>query len=101
MRFGLSDTTIGQIRAVLRTIPAIERAIIYGSRARGDNHTGSDVDLTLDGSGLSLKDLYRLYDELDDLLLPYHFDLSLYRDIRNPALRYNIATEGQVFYSVS
>lgn len=99
MKYGLSDSTIGQIQNVLRSIPAIDRAIIYGSRARGDNSNGSDVDLTLDGETLSRNDLYRLYNQLDDLLIPYHFDLSIRREIHNPALLCNIDRDGKVFYN--
>lgn len=100
MKYGLSDSTISQVRTALQSIPAIERAIIYGSRARGDNRAGSDIDLTLDGNSLTRKDLYRLYNLLDDLLIPYRFDLSIRREIHNPALQYNIEHDGQVFYNV-
>lgn len=101
MKFGLSDSTISQVQTVLRSIPTIERATIYGSRARGDNRSGSDIDLTLEGDSLSKKDLYKLYNELDDLLIPYRFDLSIRREINNPALIQSIATDGKVFYNIA
>jgi predicted nucleotidyltransferase len=46
---------------------------------------GSDIDLTLKGS-LDYPELIKLETELDDLLLPWKIDLSLYEQIDNPAL---------------
>ena len=33
------------LREALRTEPAVSMAVLFGSRARGDDHPGSDVDL--------------------------------------------------------
>ena len=33
------------LREALRTEPALSLAVLFGSRARGDDHPGSDVDL--------------------------------------------------------
>ncbi|MGN1240091.1 MAG: nucleotidyltransferase domain-containing protein [Paludibacteraceae bacterium] len=100
MKYGISDMAYSRIQDALQSVPAIKRAIIYGSRARGDFRNGADIDLTLDGDGLQKTDLYRLYHLLDDLLLPYRFDLSIHDEIRNQALLHNIQRDGQVFYSI-
>lgn len=96
--FGLSDQQIAKLRGVLQTIPAVKEAIIYGSRARGDNQLYSDIDLTLRGEDLTDKDLTRIYFMIDDLLLPYTIDLSLFSRLRNEALIVNILNEGKVLY---
>jgi Protein of unknown function DUF86 len=44
------------------------------------------------------RELLWLMDELDDLLLPYMIDLSLYAQIDNPALREHIDRVEVVFY---
>ncbi len=60
----------------------MEKTVLYGSRANAAHKTGSDVDLTLHGgTDLTLHVLLRIADDLDDLLLPYTFDLSIFRDI--------------------
>ena len=96
---GLDTPTQAIIRGVFGTFPAVELAILYGSRAMGTYRPGSDIDLTLKGCSLSWRDLQQLEVALDDLLLPYRFDLSLYDQIDNPDLLAHIARVGIVFYS--
>lgn len=46
MSFGLNETTIQRMHDVLAKYPAVEQAIIYGSRAMGNYREGSDIDIT-------------------------------------------------------
>ena len=39
--------TLSRLRGALRTEPNISMAVVFGSVARGDDTTGSDVDLLL------------------------------------------------------
>ena len=98
MEYGLTDHDIKNIKQVLSQHTKLNSAILYGSRAKGNFKTGSDIDLTLIGEGLSYKDLMDISIELDDLLLPYEFDLSLYHDIENDALRSHIQRVGKALY---
>lgn len=99
MKFGLSSFTIQQIRGVLHNYPQVEKATLYGSRAKGNYRNGSDIDLTLHGgSGLTLKVIYKILNDLDDLLLPYTIDLSIFDDIDNPDLIEHIERVGIPFY---
>ena len=93
-RTGLPAQAIEAIQQVLAACPAVEQALLYGSRAKGNYKRGSDIDLTLKGDALTYRDLLRLMDELDDLLLPYMIDLSIYAQIDNPALREHIDRVG-------
>jgi uncharacterized protein len=102
LRFGLKETVIRQIRGVLAHYPQVEKAVLYGSRADGDYKNGSDIDLTLDGGAdLTLKVLFRIMEELDDLLLPYTFDLTIHHSISDPEVIAQIQCEGVTFYSKS
>ncbi len=97
--FGLKETTIAQIQSVLVRYPQVEEAILYGSRAKGNYKNGSDIDLTLLGSeDLTLQVLYRIMDEIDELLLPYTFDLSIFQQISDPDVIDHIRRVGIVFY---
>ena len=99
MRFGLDEKTIQRITSVLARYPQVEKALLYGSRAKGTYKTGSDIDLTLLGDeALTLEILYRIMDDLDDLLLPYSFDLSLFHDIEDPEVVEHIQRVRKVFY---
>jgi predicted nucleotidyltransferase len=99
LRFGLKETTIQKICAVLARYPQVKQAILYGSRAKGNYKNGSDIDLTLrGGADLTLRVLYKVMDELDDLLLPYTIDLSIFNDIGDPDVIAHIQRVGVTFY---
>ena len=98
MRFGLKEETMAAINGVFRVHPAIERAVLYGSRAKGNFKMGSDVDLTLEGDDMTSEELAQVEQELDDLLLPYTFDLSVVRQITHPGLLDHIRRVGVTFY---
>jgi len=98
IRFGLKETTINQINAVFSRYPEIEKAIIYGSRAKGNYRNGSDIDITLFGNELTHEQLNRIESQLDDLLLPYSIDLSLFKYIDALDLIHHINTVGHIFY---
>jgi predicted nucleotidyltransferase len=55
LRFGLKESVIRKICSVLARYPQVEKAILYGSRAKGNYKNGSDIDLTLRG-GLAQRD---------------------------------------------
>ena len=98
MNHGLSAATVAQINGVLARHPEVERAILYGSRAMGNFKPGSDIDLTLLGSELDRRLRGQIDEELDDLLLPYEFDLSLFSDLTHPELIDHIHRVGVTFY---
>jgi len=95
--FGLKQQHIDAIRKCFAEYPQIEQVIIYGSRAKGNYKTGSDIDLTITGD-LDYKSLLQLENQLDDLLLPYKIDLSLKHKINNPDLLKHIEWVGKIFY---
>ncbi len=97
-KYGLSDSVIDRITSVFSRFPEVDKAVLYGSRAKGNYKRGSDIDLTLSGSGLSLTILHRIENELDDLLLPYKIDLSIFDRITDPDVIDHIKRVGVVFY---
>jgi predicted nucleotidyltransferase len=99
--FGLQQAQIDMMNTVFKQYPAIEQVILYGSRAKGNYKTGSDIDLTLIETTLSYSELMQIENILDDLLLPYKIDLSQKRKISNMDLIEHINRVGQVFYEKS
>ncbi|MES2016877.1 MAG: nucleotidyltransferase domain-containing protein [Pseudomonadota bacterium] len=71
---------------------------LYGSRANGNFHRGSDDDLSIIGEQVSQQLLLHIETEIDDLSLPYKIDLSLFHHIDNSDLIGHIKRVGQVFY---
>ena len=78
--------------------PKIEKVILYGSRAKGTFKPFSDVDITLVGGDLSTTDLADTINTIDDLLLPYMFDVSLYHKLKSPELIDHINRRGIIVY---
>lgn len=101
MEFGLNDKTLELIRTVLSSFPEIDQAIIYGSRAKGSFKNGSDIDLTLLGNNLNQSILFQLMDKIDDLMLPYSFDISIFEKVSSPEFRAHVKRVGKPFYEKS
>jgi len=93
--FGLNQEALAKILLILGHLDGLEQAVIYGSRAMGTYRPASDIDLTLIGPSLTTTDLLKVENELDDLLLPYQFDLSLYSQIENNDLIEHIQKFGK------
>jgi uncharacterized protein len=75
--------------------------VVYGSRAKGNYKPGSDIDITLfpaPGTTIDHRELGDIEEEIDDLLLPYMVDLSVFDHIDNAALREHIERVGRVLY---
>jgi predicted nucleotidyltransferase len=99
MKFGLKKETVDKINNIFAKYPQVEEVVLYGSRAKGDFKNGSDIDLALKGGKLDSLIVNKIRLEVDDLLLPYSFDISLLKEIDNPDLIDHIKRRGVVFYS--
>lgn len=100
MNFDLNKLDKKDIESALKNFPEIEKAIIFGSRAMGNNKKGSDVDLAISGKNISEKTVLRLRAMLnEDLPLPYFFDVVRYETIANKKLKQHIDEYGVVLYT--
>lgn len=98
MHGGLKENVVENIQLIFVKYPQIEKVIMYGSRAKGNYSPGSDIDLTIIGNDIELSLLNKIENDLDDLLLPYKFDLSVLRNITNENLLDHIQRVGVEFY---
>ena len=96
--FGLPPATLDTIRRILVQFPAVKKAVIYGSRAKGTHRPGSDIDLTLFGEALDVDILGHIATLLDESPIPYQVDLSIFEQIEHAGLRDHIERVGQRFY---
>ena len=97
--FGLSSKNIHTVRQILVDYPAIEKAVIYGSRAKGTQKPGSDIDLTLFGEEITSAMLRQITARLHESAIPYTVDLSIYTELDNVNLREHIDRVGRTFYA--
>ena len=94
--FGLPQRTIDELFAYFKTKPDIEKVLIFGSRAKGNFHNGSDIDFAIwsDNS----EDFFRIAGELDELPTPYKFDVIDYKNLSHQAMKNSIDKDGKLFY---
>ena len=76
----------------------IERAVLFGSRARGDNNERSDYDVAVFGD-VSAADRSKLRARAEEELPTLHkIDLVFICCVSDPAFLRNVNEEGVIFY---
>lgn len=96
--FGLKEHELIALKNNFASFPEVEEAVIYGSRARGTNRCSSDIDLTLKGDNLTYLQLALIDAMIDDLLLPYFVDISLFKKLKDADLLDSICREGKPLF---
>jgi len=96
--YGLTSAQWKQIYHILdRHRDQIHRVRLFGSRARGDYHVTSDVDLAIETD----QDIRStLLEEFEQSNLPYTFDIVLYDHQTNEKLRDVIDREEKLLFCV-
>jgi len=98
MPYGLKSETIDRLNKVFRKYEQVDEVILYGSRAKGNYAEGSDIDLTMSGDNLDPEIIQKISLEIDDLLLPWMVDLSIFNSIDNNELTEHIKRVGISIY---
>ena len=96
MDCALNDKLIHSIQDIGRKY-AIKRIVIFGSRARGDHKSTSDIDLAV----YPLADFVNkghFFSEIDDIATLLKIDLVFINDHTDTNLIENIKREGVVIY---
>ena len=87
------------IRNIFRDYESISEVVLYGSRALETNRNFSDIDLTVKGHGITHNEMCEIIGRLDDLLLPYEIDLSVFNELKNKKLIDHIMRVGKTIYT--
>lgn len=93
MDTGIKPQVLQEICELAATY-GVEQVILFGSRARGDHWTKSDIDLAIRG-GDGVRFALDVEDQTSTLLT---FDIVDLDEAMVPALRDSIAREGVVLY---
>ncbi|MBF0105526.1 MAG: nucleotidyltransferase domain-containing protein [Deltaproteobacteria bacterium] len=100
MIHGLSPDDQKLIESVLREYKDVHEAVVFGSRAMGNQKIGSDIDIALKGN-ISGTTLRLIIDRLEnEIPLPYKFDIIIYNQINSQPLKEHIDIHGRTFYLV-
>ena len=84
--------------AILQSFDAVEKAVVFGSRAKGTSKPHSDIDLSLFGNALDWHTLTRIELALDELNLIYKTDVNIFHLLQNEALQEHILRVGIVIF---
>ncbi|HHW47185.1 MAG TPA: nucleotidyltransferase domain-containing protein [Clostridiaceae bacterium] len=99
MNFGLSEDDLRYIVDTVKKYPEIEKAVIFGSRSKGNYKRGSDVDIAIYGENVSFDTLSSLHAALEEQSpLPYFFDIVDYTHLEHPELKEHIDRVGKVIF---
>ncbi len=96
----LTSAESEMLREVFRRYPEIRAVKIFGSRAKGTHHDSSDVDLAMWGEIDAFR-AERIAGDLDDLSLPYRYDVFAFETITLEPLREHIDRVGVSLYSTA
>lgn len=89
----LPPDELALVRDVFQRHPEVTAAILFGSRAMGTHTVRSDVDLVVSGDVTPLA-AEGIAAELDELPLPYRFEVQSLDHIRSPSIREHIRRAG-------
>ncbi|MBU1171125.1 MAG: nucleotidyltransferase domain-containing protein [Proteobacteria bacterium] len=96
--FGLTDRDMKTCEDILKKYLDVTRVFIFGSRAKGDYHIGSDLDLAI-MNPLSNKTLVqKIKADFDESSLPFFVDLVHYPSLDHPDLKSHIDRVGALFF---
>ena len=96
----LPPAALDILRAVFARHPEITAVKLFGSRAKGTQRPESDVDLALWGDVDALA-AESIAAELDDLPLPYRYDVQAFASIKLQSLRDQIERVGITIFPVT
>lgn len=95
---GIAQPTITKLQRLFDRTPGLERVLLFGSRAQGTFRNASDIDLAVDGPGMSRSDFSHLRGEIEELELLYPVDVVFLQDKLDERFRGFIERDGRVVW---
>ena len=93
----LKPSELDLMRSIFRRHPEVTSATLFGSRAKGTHSERSDVDVVVTGSVEPLR-AEAIAAELDELPLPYRFEVQPLEHIHYRPLLEHIQRVGILIY---
>ncbi len=88
------------MRQLFSLNPEIEKVILFGSRARGTQTTGSDIDLALVGNEITFDTIAHIHYVLNETTgIPFKVDILHYNTLEHPAIKKEIDASGAIIYN--
>ncbi|MDR0831217.1 MAG: nucleotidyltransferase domain-containing protein [Prevotellaceae bacterium] len=98
-KYGLKERDISTISGIFSKYGEVRKAVLFGSRAKGSHHLGSDIDIAIIDENVPYKTLRKIKSEFEDSPLPYNVDLVNFNTLTNNDLKEHISRVGEKFYT--
>ena len=95
----LREKDLAALRGTFSRFPSVREVRLFGSRATGDAHRASDVDLAVFAPDATADEWGGLCEALERTPIIYELDIVRAERAANPRLREKIEREGVTVYS--
>ncbi|MFZ2897430.1 MAG: nucleotidyltransferase domain-containing protein [Saprospiraceae bacterium] len=95
---GLSERDMRTITGILRKYPDVRQVCLFGSRAKGTFHAGSDIDLAIMNTGVLESTIRRLQSDFEESSLPWFVDIVDFTSLTHEELKDHIRRVGVMVY---
>ncbi len=99
MKFGLEQHIIDNLIAVFEQHSKVDKAFVFGSRAKGNYRPDSDIDIAIKGQDLHTNDIIAMSVAFGEKGITHKIDLLNYDTINEPDLKDHINRVGIELYS--
>ncbi|MFN7913313.1 MAG: restriction endonuclease subunit S [Bacteroidota bacterium] len=99
MKFGLEQHIIDKLIAVFEQHSKVDKALVFGSRAKGNYRNDSDIDIAIKGQDLNTDDIIAMSVAFEEKGITHKIDLINYETIKEPDLKDHINRVGIELYS--
>ena len=96
--YGLNNRETQIIFGIFKKYSEVKNVLLFGSRAKGIFHKGSDVDLAIDGGSVTQKTLRKIKSDFEESDLPYRVDLLDFNTLNNIPLKEHIQRVGKPIF---
>lgn len=98
--YGISERSFHLLLKTFLSFPEIDEVLLFGSRAKGNFRTGSDIDLAIKGKNVGPDLILKLKSIFNERLpIPYEVDVVGYENLDNKSLQEHIDRAGVVIYN--
>ncbi|MGL5084360.1 MAG: nucleotidyltransferase domain-containing protein [Clostridium sp.] len=96
---GLIESDLEYIIECIKDFEEINKATVFGSRAKGNYKIGSDIDICIYGEKITFTVISKLHSMLEEVgPLPYMVDIVNYEELKNDKIIEHIDRVGVVIF---
>jgi len=97
-KFGINESSIDILYTIFSKYEQVKEVVLYGSRAKGNYHDRSDVDMVICNSQIDRHVLGQIILEINNNNFPHIIDIQLFDNLKNKKLIEHILRVGKTLY---